>query len=1065
MHGATISNVVTSRPSLWISILKEFSLLKDRGIDLMSHCHVGNGLRTQFWNEVWIAGAPLRVLFPRIYALESFKDCTVASKLQSSVSHSLRRDVRGGVESSQIVQLEEIIGTVILSNMEDRWTWDLNSDRVFRVKDVLNILDDHFLPKSSVATRWIKYVPIKINVFAWKLFLDCLPTRSNLLLRGVNVPDSSCTVCASAQETAAHLFFSCDLSLDVSRLICQWWNVVWSPIGSFSEWLTWFQSIRLNSLAKRLLEGVFLCVVVEYLDVPKSGFVLGRGCDVALETLPANMEVGEKTALMKKAYSTLILCLGDRVLREVTKETTAAGIWTKLTSLYMTKSLANRLYLKKKRYTYYMSPCTKLGDHIDEFNKLILDLANIDIEIEDEDQTLMLLTSFPSSYENFMETVLYGRESLTMEDVLATLNSRKLKKRTKGTKEEISDGLYVRGRSDYSGKAHSSGSSRFKLRGGTSKLKFFICHSDGHLKRDCLMNKSSGFVKKGKRDQHSDNEGNVYFGEAMVIVRNDEMTELVTDSGGSYHMTHMRDFLYDFKVVDGGSVQLGDNRTCTIKGTGKVKIQLHDGSSFILEDVRAQGDREAEVFQVSNDDVVVAQRRLEDKQLEEKTNTDCLVKEQENVRLGIKVRENIMVTGVPGQEGAEGNVAEKKKVKESIKTNLEKLLKRFNDYPPRAHYHTTSFNGVTMGYLEKNLTQEQTQYQAHYSGINLQTNYKYSVTEVGESSNGFIVNQQVEKSPIGLSLSKSTPVLSEPPEFSEEIDCTAKMHTKWHPTKDEFTGGQASIYSVHTVKCPPGVLNKPFSDLLSSNSYLQSLSQQPFPRHSPPFHNLNGLVYSAKQCQYASSSNPVTNHGNHQGGFIDYVPNVVQPGSCLVGNFYPNLPSPAFNQIARRGSHETPGTNGVTPLALNQIATRDSYENPRLNGVDTPALNQVETGDSYINPRTNGVIPQALNQITMGDIYKDPRINGVWVQRGNAPIQDMLLIADFETENLPQYNNEQTFLNDKQRNKPVNQSYLMNPNADHPSFVDRSMLPDGVAIPMIDSGVEKSYTGLKHNHN
>nr|GEV31917.1 RNA-directed DNA polymerase, eukaryota [Tanacetum cinerariifolium] len=90
-----------------------------------------------------------------------------------------------------------------------------------------------------------------------KLFLDCLPTRSNLLLRGVNVPDSSCTVCASAQETVAHLFFSCDLSLDVSRLICRWWNVVWSPIGSFSEWLTWFQSIRLNSLAKRLLEGVF----------------------------------------------------------------------------------------------------------------------------------------------------------------------------------------------------------------------------------------------------------------------------------------------------------------------------------------------------------------------------------------------------------------------------------------------------------------------------------------------------------------------------------------------------------------------------------------------------------------------------------------------------------------------------------------------------------------------------------------------------------------------------------------------------------------------------------------
>ncbi|GJY87152.1 zinc finger, CCHC-type containing protein [Tanacetum coccineum] len=210
-------------------------------------------------------------------------------------------------------------------------------------------------------------------------------------------------------------------------------------------------------------------------------------------------------------------------------------------------------------------------------------------EIEDEDHALMLLTSLPSSYENFVETLLYGRESLTIEDVLATLNSRELKKRTEGTKKKTSDGLYVGGRSDHSGKVHSGGSSRFKSRGGTGKLKCFICHSEGHLKRDCLMKKSSGFVKKGKRDQDSDSsddEGNAYFGEALVVVGNDEMTELVMDSGGSYHMTHRRDFLYDFKVVDGGSVQLGDNRTCTIKGTGKVKIQLHDGSSFILEDVR-----------------------------------------------------------------------------------------------------------------------------------------------------------------------------------------------------------------------------------------------------------------------------------------------------------------------------------------------------------------------------------------------------------------------------------------------------------------------------------------------
>nr|GEW35549.1 hypothetical protein [Tanacetum cinerariifolium] len=46
---------------------------------------------------------------------------------------------------------------------------------------------------------------------------------------------------------------------------------------------------------------------------------------------------------------------------------------------------------------------------------------------------------------------------------------------------------------------------------------------------------------------------------------------------------------------------------------------------FEVELHGAQRDHKVEVFHVSNDDTIVAQRRLEDKQPEEKTNTDCLV--------------------------------------------------------------------------------------------------------------------------------------------------------------------------------------------------------------------------------------------------------------------------------------------------------------------------------------------------------------------------------------------------------------------------------------------------------
>ena len=73
------------------------------------------------------------------------------------------------------------------------------------------------------------------------------------------------------------------------------------------------------------------------------------------KALPVMMNAEEKSDVMELAYSTLILYLGDKVMREVAKETTAAGIWSKLESLYMTKSITNRIYLKGKLFGFRMN--------------------------------------------------------------------------------------------------------------------------------------------------------------------------------------------------------------------------------------------------------------------------------------------------------------------------------------------------------------------------------------------------------------------------------------------------------------------------------------------------------------------------------------------------------------------------------------------------------------------------------------------------------------------------------------------------------------------------------------
>ena len=48
-----------------------------------------------------------------------------------------------------------------------------------------------------------------------------------------------------------------------------------------------------------------------------------------------------------KAINTIQLCLADEVIYDVMDEEMATGLWSRLETLYMTKSLSNKLYLKK----------------------------------------------------------------------------------------------------------------------------------------------------------------------------------------------------------------------------------------------------------------------------------------------------------------------------------------------------------------------------------------------------------------------------------------------------------------------------------------------------------------------------------------------------------------------------------------------------------------------------------------------------------------------------------------------------------------------------------------------
>ncbi|GKA97916.1 Rho GTPase-activating protein like protein [Tanacetum coccineum] len=64
-----------------------------------------------------------------------------------------------------------------------RYIWSLENSGEFSVKSIRQVIDANCFPVIHSATRWVKFVPLKVNIMAWKIKMDGLPTRMNISRR------------------------------------------------------------------------------------------------------------------------------------------------------------------------------------------------------------------------------------------------------------------------------------------------------------------------------------------------------------------------------------------------------------------------------------------------------------------------------------------------------------------------------------------------------------------------------------------------------------------------------------------------------------------------------------------------------------------------------------------------------------------------------------------------------------------------------------------------------------------------------------------------------------------
>ncbi|KAH9704742.1 Integrase catalytic domain-containing protein [Citrus sinensis] len=253
--------------------------------------------------------------------------------------------------------------------------------------------------------------------------------------------------------------------------------------------------------------------------------------------------------------------------------------------------------MKRKLYMFSMKEGTAMKDHLDEFNKLILDLENVNVMLEDEDRALILLSSLPDSYEHFVDTLLYGRQTLTLKDVKNALESKDLKKILDFKDQATGDG-FVKAKSEKKvNKDKKNKNQKEKNNKKKKKRKCYFCQREGHYIKDCFEKKKLEKLQKetnGKTAVASEDEEDAEGADVLIAAEKQPTAEWILDFGCSFHMCPNKEFFKTFENIDGGKVLLGNNLACKVTRMGTINIQMFDEETRELKQLGVNANRSSD---------------------------------------------------------------------------------------------------------------------------------------------------------------------------------------------------------------------------------------------------------------------------------------------------------------------------------------------------------------------------------------------------------------------------------------------------------------------------------------
>ena len=168
--------------------------------------------------------------------------------------------------------------------------------------------------------------------------------------------------------------------------------------------------------------------------------------------------------------------------------------------------------------------------------------------------------------------MLYGKETLILEEVTSTLLSNKIRKRP--NQEEQTGGLVVTGRKGREGKKCP----------GSSKACHF-CHRKDYWKNDC-KHQQEYLKKMGQAAKADVALSGVEDTEILMASYKDNTSQdkgWIYDSGITIHVCSNKEMFNCLVVKEEGTIKIVDGSACKVIGTGRVKVTERDGTVLLAQ--------------------------------------------------------------------------------------------------------------------------------------------------------------------------------------------------------------------------------------------------------------------------------------------------------------------------------------------------------------------------------------------------------------------------------------------------------------------------------------------------